>query len=740
MGGIVAKVFLLKHKNSLRKKISTDNLILISTPSWGNDFTNILKLFCPNPQVKDIQSLSGSFIDVFIDDWNREFAQSNGKNNFNIFAAYEMVPTSLPKTKFEWGNALKYLGTKVVAMFNPTGVKIVERRSATDSAQDNMGFMKDHITIAKPNNNQDLIYDQVKQWILEEQYTREDTQIKQKLKSFINEVLTLFKTKLENKAKVKTRDLLSRGEIYSALEIYKKSFPNDHIKFRNLSRDLNALGHAYEKRFHFNEAFKFYKSASLLTPKTWILKYHAGVMAFELGKYKLAMEYFNNSLDIKRKKIKKNFPDGRYELTDVLLELNYLGLSWHALAKYKKAVKEFTTALSLYGEPIYRKNHPDLYNLRNNLAVTYDALGEFLKAKRGFERIHLREKEYRSFIEIPILQSNQASHDLSLGQVKTAIHSYETALEYLVRDKRRNTPLFGQLKMKMGEAYLEDGDTKPSFDNFNDGINIIERFYGNDHPYFGEACNSLGKYWMEMGRYFEAEKYFQKALKIFKNRFNSDHPSISNTFTNLGVVNQKLWKMDRAENYFKKALSMDLIVFGKIHPAIAADKNNLGSIFFLKGEIESAIENFNEARMINFNIYGSNYPNLSNDLNSHGSILLRKGFKRQASSAFEEALEIEKFNSNDHKKALLKNNYANVLKSLGKVKEALKNFEESKILLEKKLGLKHPDLGIIYMNLAFFLEDIGEKKKAKKLFLAAKKIFENSHLHNLTKVADEFIQ
>ena len=101
-----------------------------------------------------------------------------------------------------------------------------------------------------------------------------------------------------------------------------------------------------------------------------------GICYFWLGKYRLAREYFEKSLDLNIKANGKN--DSR-----VATSWNNLGGVYYSKDQYEKAIENYKKALPIY-EKFLGKEHPYTKGCRENLEMAQEKLAE--KVRRSADR------------------------------------------------------------------------------------------------------------------------------------------------------------------------------------------------------------------------------------------------------------------------------------------------------------------------------------------------------------------
>ena len=110
--------------------------------------------------------------------------------------------------------------------------------------------------------------------------------------------------------------------------------------------------------------------------------------------------------------------------------------------------------------------------------------------------------------------------------------------------------------------------------------------------------------------------------------------------------------------------------------------------------------------------------------NIAGQQALSKGNLSEAESHFKLALaEAEKLGPMDGKVATSLNSLANCLRQQMKFAEAEPLYQRALDIKKKTVGMRHPDLVIIYENYAKLLRAMGKEAEASKMEATAQAIF-----------------
>ncbi len=227
-----------------------------------------------------------------------------------------------------------------------------------------------------------------------------------------------------------------------------------------------------------------------------------------------------------------------------------------------------------------------------------------------------------------------------------------------------------------------------------------------------QAYNSLGSIYFDMEAVDSVATYFSKGLHLAA--MINDTVQQAGLTTNIGLYFDKLSKFDSAMQCYTKAVYF----YEELHDSvnIALLYRNLGSILIKQGLMKKAIYYYKEALNINKKLnnkveIGLDYSNLA--------IAFKTLHIDSVKYYYQQSLEILTGYGSLTKLTMVKFNYANYLKSIGKIDEAEKLYQEVlQVSLKNKIII-----GQIYANnlLAKIAVIRKNNKLANQYFLASLK-------------------
>ncbi len=231
----------------------------------------------------------------------------------------------------------------------------------------------------------------------------------------------------------------------------------------------------------------------------------AGVSNHYLGNYEKALDYYNQLLNIYRKKGDKKYIAGY---------LNNIGACYYKLSNYDKAIENYHESLKIREELEDKKG---MASSLNNIGNVYDDLSKYNKALEYYSRsLTIKEKIND--------KKGMESTLNNIAIIYNKFGKYDKALDY------------HQLSLKIK---TEIGNKK--------GISI--------------ALFNIGKVYENKDNYNEALKYFLQALQYKEEA--GDKWGISNTCLSTGSIYLKIKNYSLAFQYIRKGLDIAIEIRAK---------------------------------------------------------------------------------------------------------------------------------------------------------------------------------
>jgi len=305
------------------------------------------------------------------------------------------------------------------------------------------------------------------------------------------------------------------------------------------------------------------------------------------AKHDSAIYYANKALGFLNDNYKDHFERSK--------SFNYLGASYHQLAKFDQAIKSLNKGLEIVKRTL-GEDHFEATTFYGNLSLCYNEIGEPQKA------IHYLEKNLDILLELyGENHINVAKSYNNLGAVYYKLGDYDKVLDYSFKTLKIKRQLLGDHHPSVGSTYLnigsmsmEKGDYEKGKAYIEKALLILQESLRENHPVLIIANKILGSCYKRLRNYPKAIEHYEKGIAITQSNYGKNHYRAGGIYHNLGDLYRKIGKYEKANKYANKALKIFLNNQSN-NKEVAASYESLGSINNTKGEYDKAIEQYEKA-------------------------------------------------------------------------------------------------------------------------------------------------
>ena len=225
-----------------------------------------------------------------------------------------------------------------------------------------------------------------------------------------------------------------------------------------------------------------------------------GILYYQIGSYKKAIEYHEKALVISRE-IGGQREEGKH--------LGNLGNVYHVLGQVKKAIDYYQKALVISQKVGDRRGEG---NQLGNLGLAYSDLGQLEKAIECHEKALVISKEIGDRRGEGKHLGNLGTAYSDLGQVQKAIEYYEQALVIAkeIGDRRNEGVWLGNL----GTVYSDLGQVQKAIEYYEQALVIAKEI--GDRRLEGYQFMNLGYAYNVLEQIEKAVDFYKQALDIGK--------------------------------------------------------------------------------------------------------------------------------------------------------------------------------------------------------------------------------
>ena len=175
----------------------------------------------------------------------------------------------------------------------------------------------------------------------------------------------------------KARKALADGNTEKADKLFQRIEKQSQEAIDVAAEAAFQRGKIAYNEIRYQQAYEHFQRAYRLVPDKGLYLNQVGWMAWTLGRYEKAIEYYELALASDLKTYGENHPS-------VARDRNNLGVAWHDLGQYEKAIEYYELALA-NNLKTYGEDHPIVARDHNNLGVAWESLGQYEKAVEYYE-------------------------------------------------------------------------------------------------------------------------------------------------------------------------------------------------------------------------------------------------------------------------------------------------------------------------------------------------------------------
>ena len=250
-----------------------------------------------------------------------------------------------------------------------------------------------------------------------------------------------------------------------------------------------------------------------------------GVLRVDLGKIDLAIQAFEECLQMRRDQLEKvQDPSKQREIQlSIAGDLTNLGV-----CKFQKG--QSNEALNLYSESL---------DLRIRLG---------------------------SSLDLPLAYNNKALALKSLRRYKEAFECFDMCLEIAIKDG--DSQAEENTQMNRAELLRETGDASKAAVVLRDVLASKIKANGLEHVSVAQVRNLLGQSLLDLGEWTEAEAMFAESLRIRSRVLGEFHPSVGLCVSNLAKLDTIRGDTDKAKKRYQELIRLQTEAFGGDHPFV----------------------------------------------------------------------------------------------------------------------------------------------------------------------------
>lgn len=377
---------------------------------------------------------------------------------------------------------------------------------------------------------------------------------------------------------------------------------------------------------------------------------------------------------------------------------------------------------------LFKNDNPVLENSINNMAVFYDATGNYEKAEPLFkESLDMSRRLFKD--DNPDLATsinNMAVFYYERGKYAEAEPMYREALEMRRRLFKGDNPELAASISNMAYFFNGRGKFVEAEPLFVEALKMRRIIFKGDHLDLAASINNLAAFCGNRGRYAEAEPLYKEALDMYRRLFKGDHQDLAICINNMAFFYDGRGRYYEAEPLYKEALEMRRRLFKEDNHELAESINNLAAFYKGREKYAEAESMYKEALEMMRRIFKGDSPELAHSINNMASFYNSRGQFTEAEPLFDEGIEMSRRLYNDDHPLLATSirSRAYFLYNIGRYSEAEELFKESLTMIRRLYNNDHLDLARSINSLASFYNDRVRYSEAEPLYLESIQVYD----------------
>eukprot|EP01022_Parablepharisma_sp_SALTPOND_P004431 TRINITY_DN120281_c1_g1_i1.p1 TRINITY_DN120281_c1_g1~~TRINITY_DN120281_c1_g1_i1.p1 ORF type:complete len:1363 (+),score=134.99 TRINITY_DN120281_c1_g1_i1:148-4236(+) len=464
-----------------------------------------------------------------------------------------------------------------------------------------------------------------------------------------------------------------------------------------------VIGYANQKSGRYQKAIENYHKALEGSYTSTELYTNIGESLIELGEHELAIEYYKKAINMQSVEVKSIELAKAYEK---------FGTACTNLGIYPIAVLYFETVLNICKEE-------EISNLSVQLLINiYNELGWYALALECYKRA----------VRIDITRWTERENPELFGSIYNcfgtmciSFGNYKDALEKLLHSemivkKWLGTihPLLIKVYLNLGHCYRNLAKHKYAAVCYKQALALSKQIYGSIHWYETEIYAYIS---LITETYENTKEYLIRAegcLHAYTNCISK-----ANTLINLATAYYFIGDFRRSIERSSASLSELQMVFNcTTHPLFAEACNVMGNSLAKLYKHKEALAYFIEAKKIAKIFYPQDHPIFASIYSGLVEAYIGTGEYAEGSKLLETVLKMinGKYNQEPYYIIQAYLNLGRVYQTLAEVKDSYKFYKRANKAIKRRYGFKHPLLSIARQAKGTIWAEIGNYRKAKKLF------------------------
>lgn len=234
------------------------------------------------------------------------------------------------------------------------------------------------------------------------------------------------------------------------------------------------------------------------------------------------------------------------------------------MAEYKRAEKILQRYVGIFAAG---ENHLVAICLNNDLAMVYERQGEYLKAKKLYEKsLKIYESEQ---VETPLIKAilcgNLGLIYKKLGEYAIAKELYEVSLQIFESEQGEYCLYTAGLYNKLAIIYENQGEDVKAKELFEKSLELNKDIGEKNYLDIAISYNGLAAFYLKQREFAKAKKICEESLQIRAQIYGENHPTTAVGYNELGRVYEMQCEYELAFFCYLKAYKICKLKLGSEH-------------------------------------------------------------------------------------------------------------------------------------------------------------------------------
>ena len=243
-------------------------------------------------------------------------------------------------------------------------------------------------------------------------------------------------------------------------------------------------------------------------------------------------------------------------------------------------------------ERTYGAEHPEVAGRLSDLANTLFLQGEYATARSLYERaLGIYDRVAPDHADAATVAYNIANLNATLGDFLEARRYFQRAIRSWERGLGTGHPVLAWALSSFAETLAERGLDREAKPLYERALSIRERRLVKDHPYIARTLAYLAVTLARLGEIRRATELSIRALRIWEVAGSADPAGFADSLMIGATIQERRHDWATARRSFQRALDIRMPMFGPNHPAVAEARAGLAATLAVLGDTpEAALE------------------------------------------------------------------------------------------------------------------------------------------------------